>query len=161
MTSYARANRQYVAMSEPEVWQFLDTARVMSFSFVRADGYPHVSPVWFVAMDRTLYFRTTGDKAKARLAQDSRVCCAVEDGERFTDLRGVILWGRAAVADEPDTIERYSALAAVKYAGLSSRDLRVPERWAADRAEQRQTLTAVRVERVASWDNRRLDGWTG
>jgi hypothetical protein len=160
MTIHRRSNRQYVAMTDDELWQFLAEQKVMLFSFVLGDGYPHLSPIWYVTMDHVIYFRATSNKVKATVTDGAKVCCAVEQGEKFTDLRGAIIWGRARVIRDQHLIERYNVLAREKYTGLSSADLSVPEEWARQREEDPYTFIAVAPERLSSWDNRKLNSWT-
>lgn len=37
---YVRVNRQYVAMTETEVWSFIDSQKVMFAAFVDENEYP-------------------------------------------------------------------------------------------------------------------------
>src|SRR5258708_37998880 len=83
MISYRRINRQYVAMSEEEVWDYLEPKNTIYVAFVQDDGYPHLTPVWFVVMDRKLYFRGSSYKVKFRLARSAKVCCACDDGTKY------------------------------------------------------------------------------
>ena len=156
MVTYRRANKQYVAMTDDEVWAFIDSRKVMFIAFNGVDGYPHLTPVWHVAIDRKLYFRATSSKVKVRLSDSAKVCCAFEDGELFTELRGVALWGRASVVGDAGMIERYSALQRTKYAGLTSRDLAMPDAWLRERSAEESSIVEVDPERISSWDNRKI-----
>jgi nitroimidazol reductase NimA-like FMN-containing flavoprotein (pyridoxamine 5'-phosphate oxidase superfamily) len=157
--AYRRVNRQYVAMTTAEVWEFVDSQRVAFVAFVDRDMYPHVTPVWYVSIAGTLYFRATSNKVKAKLADNARVCCTFADGERFTELRGVVIRGRSRLLNDPALIERCSELLDKKYAGLRSRDLDVPDRWLAARDLDSSSMVAVAPERISSWDNSKLDAW--
>lgn len=159
MTIHRRSNRQYVAMTDEEVWQFVAEQKVMLFSFVLANGYPHLSPIWYVTLDDVIYFRVTSNKVKATVADGAKVCCAVEEGEKYTDLRGAIIWGRATVVRDQHLVERYKLLAREKYSGVASADLSVPEEWARQREADPYTFIAIVPERISSWDNRKLDSW--
>jgi nitroimidazol reductase NimA-like FMN-containing flavoprotein (pyridoxamine 5'-phosphate oxidase superfamily) len=156
---YVRVNKQYVAMTTTEVWQFIDSQKVMYAAFVDENDYPHVTPVWHVSIDRTIYFRATSNKVKAKLAGDARVCCTVADGEKFTELRGVVVRGRSRVVSDPALVGRCGDLMDEKYVGLRSRDLNVPDRWLAARNAEPSTMIEVTPERISSWDNRKLESW--
>jgi nitroimidazol reductase NimA-like FMN-containing flavoprotein (pyridoxamine 5'-phosphate oxidase superfamily) len=156
---YVRANRQYVAMTPDEVWQFVDSQQQMYVALSGEDGYPHVTPVWHVSIDQVLYFRATSNKVKAKLADDAKVCCALADGQGFTELRGVVIRGHARVLGDPELIRRCSELIDVKYAGLRSRDLGVPDRWLAARDAESSSMIQVAPVRISSWDNSKLDAW--
>jgi general stress protein 26 len=159
MITYHRVNKQYVAMGEVQVWDFLETRRVLMTAFVREDGYPHLTPVWFVIADRKIYFRATSNKVKVKLAEGAKVCCAAEDGSGFDQLRGVVVWGRSRIVTELRLIERYNTLKSVKYAGASSTELDMPEAWARRRAIDPLTIIEIAPERISSWDNTKLDQW--
>jgi nitroimidazol reductase NimA-like FMN-containing flavoprotein (pyridoxamine 5'-phosphate oxidase superfamily) len=156
---YVRANRQYVAMTSDEVWQFINSQKVMYVAFASEDGYPHVTPVWHISIDRVVYFRATSNKVKAKLADNAKVCCALADGEGFTELRGVVIRGRARVLTDAALIQRCRDLIDAKYAGLRSRDLGVPDRWLAARDAESSSMIEVAPVRISSWDNSKLDAW--
>jgi nitroimidazol reductase NimA-like FMN-containing flavoprotein (pyridoxamine 5'-phosphate oxidase superfamily) len=156
---YVRVNRQYVAMTETEVWSFINSQKVMFAAFVDENEYPHVTPVWHVAIDGTVYFRATSNKVKAKLANGAKVCCTLADGERFTELRGVVIRGRARVVMDAALIKRCSDLINEKYVGLRSRDVGVPDRWLTARDAEITSMIEVTPERISSWDNSKLDSW--
>lgn len=64
-------------------------------STVRADGRPHMTPVWYVWLDDQIYFATGSDTQKfANLRQNQKVALALPDVDRV-----IILEGEAHVAD--------------------------------------------------------------
>src|SRR4051812_13938642 len=133
--AYRRANKQYVAMSEQDVWRFIGDQKVMFFALVAEDGYPHVTPVWFVAVDQKLYFRAQPYKVKARLADGAKVCCALEEGATYPEMRGAVIRGRSRqVGDEPSLIERVTAQETEKYRGMGHTSLKAPDEWRRERA---------------------------
>lgn len=156
---YRRVNRQYVAMTTAEVWEFVDAQKVAFAAFVDHDLYPHVTPVWYISIAGTIYFRATSNKVKAKLADGARMCFTIADGEGFTQLRGVVIRGRSRIVTDQALIERCGELLDEKYAGLRSRDLGVPDRWLAARDLDRSSMVAVTPERISSWDNSKLDAW--
>jgi nitroimidazol reductase NimA-like FMN-containing flavoprotein (pyridoxamine 5'-phosphate oxidase superfamily) len=158
--AYRRVNRQYVAMTTAQVWEYIDSQRVAFAAFVDGDLYPHVTPVWYVSIDGMVYFRATSNKVKAKLADDARVCVTIADGEGFTELRGVVIRGRSRILTDPALIERCSELLDRKYTGLRSRDLGVPGHWLAARDLDASSMVAVTPERISSWDNSKLNEWT-
>ncbi len=159
MATYGRVHKSYVAMTRDEVWRFIDAQRTMFVAFGVDDDFPHLTPVWYVLADQKLYFRTSAGKMKARLADAGRVCCSIADGERFTELRGVMVRGRTRLVSEADLVERYRQLKAVKYAGLTSADLEVPDLWSRSRGAEAQAIIEIAPERISSWDNRKLASW--
>lgn len=72
-------------MTRPEIFEFLSSGtRTAHVASTRADGSPHVAPVWFVA-DGTpesfvVQFTTGASSVKGRtLRQDDRVALTVDD----------------------------------------------------------------------------------
>ena len=66
----------------PECRAFLlDTVRTGKLATVRADGRPHVVPIWFdLDTDNTLYFNTWHTSVKAKnIRRDPRICLCVDD----------------------------------------------------------------------------------
>jgi PPOX class probable F420-dependent enzyme len=66
----------------PEVRAFLlETARTGKLATVRADGRPHVVPVWFdLDEDNTIYFNTGEATVKGRnMHRDPRIALCVDD----------------------------------------------------------------------------------
>jgi nitroimidazol reductase NimA-like FMN-containing flavoprotein (pyridoxamine 5'-phosphate oxidase superfamily) len=157
--TYKRVNRQYVAMTTDEVWSFIDSQKVMFVGYTDSNGDPHVTPVWHIRIDGTVYFRATSNKVKAKLADNSPVCCTIADGERFTELRGVVIRGNSRLVRAAGLVERCSELLDEKYVGLRSRDLQVPERWMAARELDGSSMIEVTPWQISSWDNSKLDAW--
>jgi F420H(2)-dependent biliverdin reductase len=61
----------------------LTTDRNVWLCTLRADGSPHVTPVWFCWVEGAFWMCTSSGTAKARnLRADARVSVALEDGDR-------------------------------------------------------------------------------
>lgn len=69
------------SMSPEEIRRFLlDTPRTAKFATVRADGRPHIAPIWFDLEGEDLIFTTWHTSVKARnLAHDPRATLCVDD----------------------------------------------------------------------------------
>ncbi|HEY4929326.1 MAG TPA: PPOX class F420-dependent oxidoreductase [Acidimicrobiales bacterium] len=115
------------AMDLDEVAAFLDglPARTGKLASVRADGRPHIAPIWF-ALDRTtagpespvgdLVFNTGVDTVKGRnLTRDPRVAlCIDDDTPPFTF---VIVEGTATVTEDPDDLVHWATVIGGRYMG--------------------------------------------
>ncbi|HVU66773.1 MAG TPA: PPOX class F420-dependent oxidoreductase [Ktedonobacteraceae bacterium] len=68
-------------MSTEECLSFLDEqARTGKLATVRADGSPHVVPIWYVLDGSTIIFTTGENVVKARnMRRDARVSLCVDD----------------------------------------------------------------------------------
>jgi nitroimidazol reductase NimA-like FMN-containing flavoprotein (pyridoxamine 5'-phosphate oxidase superfamily) len=156
MVTYRRANRQYVAMSEDEVWRFLDSQTKIYAGFPMEDGYPHVSPIWFCVEKGKIYLRTHDYKVKAKLARSGRACCVADDGFRYRELRGVIVWGRSRVITDERTIKRINRILDRKYEKQQWKPSEMPPGWVAERRRERRAFIEVTPERIDSWDNSKV-----
>jgi nitroimidazol reductase NimA-like FMN-containing flavoprotein (pyridoxamine 5'-phosphate oxidase superfamily) len=153
---YRRANRQYVAMSEREVWAFISSKSKVFAAFPMKDGFPHVSPIWFCVFDGKLYLRTHDYKVKAHLARVGKACLSIDEGESYRELKGVILWGRSRLVTDARTIERIERLMKKKYEDQQWKPSEMPEGWVREREKEKRAFIEVSPERVSSWDNSKL-----
>ena len=153
MVVYTRANRQYVAMSEDEVWKFLDSTNKVYVAFTMKNGYPHVSPIWFCVLDRKLYLRTHDYKTKTRLAKTGKACVSTDDGYFYRELRGVIVWGRSRVITDEARILLVSKKLDKKYEKQQWKPEEMPGKWVAERRTEKRSFIEITPERIDSWDN--------
>jgi PPOX class probable F420-dependent enzyme len=114
-------------MDDEEVAAFLEArpARTAKLATVRADGRPHIAPVWFV-LDRStagpgapigdLVFNTASDTVKGRnLARDPRLAlCIDDDTPPFTF---VIVEGTATLSEDPDALHHWATVIGGRYMG--------------------------------------------
>ena len=156
MVLYRRANKQYVAMTKAETWRFIESQSRIFLAFTMPDGYPHLTPLWFVAHRGNLYMRAQSYKVKVRLAAAGKACVAVDAGESYRELRGVVVWGRSRIVDERPLISLLEKKFERKYAGLQWRAAEMPKAWVSERMKETRAYIELVPERVASWDNRKV-----
>jgi nitroimidazol reductase NimA-like FMN-containing flavoprotein (pyridoxamine 5'-phosphate oxidase superfamily) len=156
MVSFRRANRQYVAMTEREVWKFLDSRNKVFVGFTMDDGYPHVSPIWFCVKNHRIYLRTHDYKTKTRLARSGKTCLSTDDGFLYRELRGVIIWGRCRVMTDEKTIRQVNDILDKKYEKQQWTPGEMPGKWVAERRRERRAFIEVVPERIDSWDNSKV-----
>jgi nitroimidazol reductase NimA-like FMN-containing flavoprotein (pyridoxamine 5'-phosphate oxidase superfamily) len=109
---------------------------------------PHVVPLWFVWMDRTVFMNSTsGNVTVANLELDPRATGSIDDGEAYEELRGVLVQGRVEPAEGDPRLDAVKAAWSGKYMGGNP----VPY----DRWRNRVWLRLV-ADRVTSWDFRRI-----
>lgn len=108
-----------------------------------------------------LWFRGASYKVKFRLAEGANVCCTCADGERYPELRGVVIWGRSTVVAQSASLDEAKSLMSSKYAGRVYRPSEVPASWVRARRAETSAWVAIQPERISSWDNTKLrDGLT-
>ncbi|MFJ5773877.1 PPOX class F420-dependent oxidoreductase [Streptomyces sp. NPDC093094] len=90
--------------------------RTGKLSTVRADGSPHVAPVWFLLDGDELVFTTGGNTVKGRnLVRDGRVALCVDDDR--PPFGFVVLQGRARVSEDLADLRRWAARLGARYMG--------------------------------------------
>ncbi|HMQ31590.1 MAG TPA: PPOX class F420-dependent oxidoreductase [Chloroflexaceae bacterium] len=90
--------------------------RTAKLATVRADGRPHVAPVWFALDGDDLLFTTWHTTVKAaNLRRDPRVCLCVDD--EAPPFAFVIVEGLAALSEDPDELRAWATRIAGRYMG--------------------------------------------
>ncbi|MCX5137359.1 PPOX class F420-dependent oxidoreductase [Streptomyces sp. NPDC060011] len=90
--------------------------RTGKLSTVRADGSPHVAPIWFVLDGEDLVFNTAKDSVKGKnLARDGRVALCVDDDR--PPFAFVVLEGRAVLSEDVDDLRHWAARIGGRYMG--------------------------------------------
>jgi len=153
---YRRANRQYVAMSRQEVWRFLKSQRRVYLGFAMENGYPHVTPIWFVIVGERVYMRAQDYKVKVGLAAKGKACVAIDDGDEYRELRGAVMWGRSRLISEKGLIAKLTALFEAKYSERQWRADEMPKDWVEERNKEKRAFIEFVPEKVDSWDNRKV-----
>ncbi|MER6027127.1 PPOX class F420-dependent oxidoreductase [Streptomyces sp. NPDC001851] len=104
-------------MTDEEWRAFISNGtRTGKLSTVRADGSPHVAPVWFLLDGDELVFNTGKNTVKGRnLARDGRVALCVDDDR--PPFHFVVLRGRARLSEELDEVRHWATRIAARYMG--------------------------------------------
>jgi PPOX class probable F420-dependent enzyme len=87
-------------MSKAEAYEFLATGtRTGKLATVRADGRPHVAPIWFVLDGEDLIFNTWHESVKGRnLVRDGRIALTVD--EETPPYAFVLIEGTVEITDD-------------------------------------------------------------
>jgi hypothetical protein len=111
-------------MSADEITAFLaaDPPHTAKVATTRADGRPHVAPVWFALdADGSILFNTGHDSVKGKsLARDPRLAISVDD-ERppFTF---VLIEGTAEIIEDLEQVRRWATVIGGRYMGPEKAD---------------------------------------
>ncbi|MEU2064866.1 PPOX class F420-dependent oxidoreductase [Streptomyces sp. NPDC013455] len=93
-----------------------DGTRTGKLSTVRADGSPHVAPIWFVLDGDELVFNTGKESVKGRnLARDGRIALCVDDDR--PPFHFVVLNGRARLSEDLAELRLWATRIAARYMG--------------------------------------------
>ena len=105
-------------MSDQERRAFLiEGTRTAHAATVRADGRPHVAPIWFVLDDKErLVFTTGADSVKAKsLRRDPRICLAIDD--QTPPFSFVMVEGTAELSDDLNEMLVWATRIGARYMG--------------------------------------------
>lgn len=92
------------------------STRTGKLSTVRADGSPHIAPIWFVLDGDSFVFNTGKDTVKGRnLARDGRVALCVDDDR--PPYSYVVLQGRAEISEDLDEMLPWATRIGARYMG--------------------------------------------
>jgi PPOX class probable F420-dependent enzyme len=143
-------------MSPEEVTGFLLEQKVVVCATNGQRGWPHLMPLWYVLREEQVWAWTYAKAQKIRnLERDPRATLQVEDGERYEELRGVMIEARTVIHRDVDSVAGLGAELIGRYGG----DPSSPDFMAAVRAQAAKRVALQFVpERVASWDHRKLAG---
>jgi hypothetical protein len=143
-------------MSPQEVAAFLLDRKVVVCASNGVRGWPHLMPLWYVVRDEQIWAWTYAKAQKTRnLERDPRATLQVEDGERYEELRGVMIEARAVIHRELELVAGVGVELMRRYEADSTG----PEFIDAVRAQAAKRVALQFVPgRVASWDHRKLGG---
>ncbi|HEY3842359.1 MAG TPA: PPOX class F420-dependent oxidoreductase [Acidimicrobiales bacterium] len=137
----------YHSMSGDQVRAFLVRlpARTGKLATVRADGRPHVAPVWYdVDDDGALLFNTGESTVKGRnlLRQMQGSVCVDDEHPPFSF---VIIAGRVEITDDPTEVRHWATRIGGRYMGTDR-----AEEFGARNSVAGELLVRLRPDRVVS-----------
>ncbi|WP_030147345.1 MULTISPECIES: PPOX class F420-dependent oxidoreductase [unclassified Streptomyces] len=116
--------------------------RTGKLSTVRADGSPHVVPIWFLLDGDEVVFNTGKDSVKGRnLARDGRVALCVDDDRPPYSF--VVVRGRARLVEDLAEVRHWATRIAARYMGEER-----AEEFGARNGVPGELLVRVPVDRV-------------
>ena len=100
------SRRGLIQMSDDEVRAYLNASKTIILTSNGPGGYPHPMPMWFgIDEDGTIRMTTFRASQKVKnLKRDPRVSLLVESGEEYSELMGVVFYGKAQVIDDIDAV---------------------------------------------------------
>ncbi len=140
-------------MSAEEVAVFLAEPHIATMCTVNWDGSIHAVAMWYGFYDGKLAMQTKAKSQKARnVIRDPRMTCLVAAGERYEELRGVELVGRAALLDDPAQLFAVGVSVFDRYVAPYTDEAR----GAVETMLRKRVAFVLNVERTVSWDHRKL-----
>lgn len=147
--------KRYIPMADDDLWEFLNLQRITSIATLTPEGLPHSTPVWFVIERRKIFFRVQSYKAKFRnIGRFSTVSCSFEDGDKYTELRGVSILGKAQVVTDLAVHKRINLKLLEKYKNERNYG-GMPRAWRNRFEAEPRKIVKITPFRIYSWDNRK------
>ncbi|MER8186669.1 PPOX class F420-dependent oxidoreductase [Kitasatospora sp. NPDC094015] len=130
-------------MTEPQWRAFLTHGtRTGKLATTRADGSPHLAPIWFLLDGDELVFNTGSTTVKGRnLARDGRVMLCVDDDR--PPFAYVVVRGTATISEELPEVRAWAGRIAARYMGEDR-----AEEYAARNGVPGELLVRVAIEKV-------------
>jgi PPOX class probable F420-dependent enzyme len=132
-------------MTDEEWREFVSAGtRTGKLSTVRADGTPHLAPIWFLLDGDEVVFNTGKETVKGRnLARDGQVALCVDDDR--PPFHFVVLNGRARLSEDLGEVRHWATRIAARYMGEER-----AEEFGARNGVPGELLVRVSVEHVVA-----------
>ena len=139
-------------MTQEEAYQFLATGtRTGKLATVRADGRPHVAPIWFVLDGEDLIFNTWHSSVKGRnLVRDGRIALTVD--EEIAPYAFVLVEGVAEIIDDLAESKKWATRIGARYMGPDQ-----AEAFGARNGVPGELLVRVKVNKIVA--QKELAAW--
>jgi PPOX class probable F420-dependent enzyme len=146
-------------MTDDEVREFLEESRTIILCSIGKDGLPHPMPMWFGLEEDGAVIMTTFTKSQKilNLKRDPRVTLLAEAGETYSDLRGVVIEGKAEIDTEVESVFTTLRKVSVRMGTVPEEDSEAIREGLRASARKR-CLIRVAPDKVVSWDHRKLGG---
>jgi PPOX class probable F420-dependent enzyme len=148
--------REQILMSPDEVAAFLDEQRTLQVASINRDGTPHLVAMWFARHGGEIAFWTYSKSQKVvNVRRDPRITVMVESGDKYEELKGVTIYGRARVIDNLDDVFAFGDTVYERYWGPIDNDL---VREGVRTMGRKRVVIVVEPEKTVSWDHSKLAG---
>jgi len=147
-------NRQnQIRMTPEEQAAYLKRARTMTLCTIDKDGYPHAVAMAFMATDGCIYMTSFRKAQKVvNVRRNPKVAVMIESGNKYDELKGLMIRGRCEVIDDPDEVWKIMReIRAFQEGGAAAPADAVIQA----RAQKRSVLKII-PEKIASWDHSKL-----
>jgi PPOX class probable F420-dependent enzyme len=145
--------RRQIRLSPEEQAEIFRKHRKAALATLGKDGFPHVVAMNFFVKDGAFYMTSYGKAQKVvNIRRNPKVALMIEEGEAYSELRGVMVRGHCEIIEGADAVR--AAFAEMAHArGVS----RARPQGATNSAPKRVVLKIV-PEKVTSWDHTKLSG---
>jgi len=162
------SRRDMIKMTDEEIAEFLGGRRTLQLASVGPSGDVHLVAMWYGFLGASnvfdpaigfdvdnLVIETFGKSQKVQnFRRTGRFTALVEAGDQYSQLRGVELVGSVEILDDPADVRESCKAVLSRYENFEkSEDLA----FAAEVAANKRVCCRFHVEKMVSWDHRKLD----
>ena len=149
--------KQDITLGAEDVVAHLEAATHLQVATNGADGFPHLTTLWFVVMDGLITFRSfTKSQRIVNLSRDPRLTVLAERGGSYDELSGVMIKGQAHLyRDDALVLEVYRKVMS-KMEHIEVEPAAVEQLFG--RFAAKNTVVQVEPLAVVSWDHSKLAG---
>lgn len=152
------SKREKIKMTPDEVASYLAANFKVQVATVGKDGEPHLVTMFYALLDGKIAFTTYKSSQKVlNLRRNPTMTCLVEDGVEYNELRGVALYGRGLVIEDPEPRSKVGMVVGSRMAGLPVPEMGAPvDPVIAEGIEQalaKRVLIVMDPDKVVSWDH--------
>jgi PPOX class probable F420-dependent enzyme len=145
--------RDLIRMTDDEVAAFLQGRHTMALCSINHDSTIHAVAMWYGFLEGAVAFETKSKSQKVHnLRRNPTITCMVEDGESYDQLRGVEMVGRAEIIEDRDRMWELGVSVFERYQAPYTEELRP----FVESMLHKRVVIRVAVDRVVSWDHRKL-----
>jgi len=114
------------ALTDAERDAFLTEKRIGRLASNRDDGWPHVTPIWYVWEDGRFYLSLGRSRRHLRnIARDPHMTLCVDEDPRMTDLtkspRSVVCFGLAKLVEDEQAVREVTEKVELRYLPAEAR----------------------------------------
>lgn len=150
--------RDQIKMSRVEIIDFVGEQKLATVSSNGVRGWPHSMPLWYVPRDGEVWVWTFGKSQKVKnLERDNRATVLIEAGEKYAELRGVMLETEVVLHREPEVVTEFAHELGLRYSKETGVDPGSAGDAFASQIPKRVAMQFLAV-RTTSWDHRKLAG---
>ncbi|MEW2357346.1 pyridoxamine 5'-phosphate oxidase family protein [Spirillospora sp. NPDC029432] len=156
----AGSRREQIRMTDAEVAAYLADSSKVQVATLGKDGAPHLVTMFYALLDGKIAFSTYRTSQKVvNLRRDPTMTCLVEDGTEYSELRGVSLYGKGRIVDDPEVRLKVGAVVGARLAGLPAPEPDAPLdpafRDGLERSLAKRVIIVMEPDRIVSWDHRK------
>lgn len=145
-----------IRLSVDEAWERLRTGHTGILTTLRRDGMPVALPLWYVALDRAIYFAAPSATTKVkRIRHDGRASFLIERGLYWAELTAIHLTGVCSFVEDEALVQQIDEALDAKYSAFRTSPKELPAS-ARNRYADRTFVKFAPHERILSWDNARM-----